>query len=377
MTASVASRYLIDDNDFELFKSVHARIVKFGLASMSCIVMESRRSARGGEDDQSHGLDGLVSLGLLTEEEKTLLEGARSLPTTLWCWIQAMAAEVMEMMSVPPPNVNMLYQEIRLAMEGVHNVQHYIQTQLPFPYVHMITLLVNVNGLVISIVAGLRVAIAVEKGQTALQIFVSASKLVAVPLMYQGMLQICVFLSDPFGDDIIDFPIRQYQKECGEACEDHLSTRAFYEQRWIDGTAPLPKARVERQLPKPPSIQEPAPAAASPAAAAAPLGQLENRLELLEQSLGCLANSVNGLHEGLQQSTMSMAQSAGSLQSQIKELSALAASVAMARPPQVLRPGDWDLAFNKGQPGAQIPREPWACCGVQTSERKAIATKPS
>ena len=37
---------------------------------------------------------------------------------------------------------------------GIHVAHNYLTTQLPFPYVHMITLLVNVNSVFIAVVAG-------------------------------------------------------------------------------------------------------------------------------------------------------------------------------------------------------------------------------
>ena len=69
----------------------------------------------------------------------------------------------MEMMKIPGPNFNMLYQEVRMGLSGIHELHKYLRTQLPFPYVHMITLLVNVNNMVMAIVM---VSNAWQKGLT-------------------------------------------------------------------------------------------------------------------------------------------------------------------------------------------------------------------
>merc|ERR1719326_2408958 len=174
--------------------------------------MDSRSASSGGGVDKAGALQKLVELSLLSEDEKMILAERQHHATTLWCWIQALCVEVLEMCKVPPPNVNMLYQEVRHAMAGIHAVKYYLHTQLPFPYVHMITLLVNLNSLVISTVAGVQAAIGLDKGRWAVACC-NAFKVFMLPVLYQGLLQICVFLSDPLGDDIIDFPIRQYQKE--------------------------------------------------------------------------------------------------------------------------------------------------------------------
>lgn len=268
-----AVRRLPNEEDWKLYKLVHARIVRYGMASLSCIAKESRGSTAS--------LDDLVNLNLLTEEEKVLMESvdpyARA--EALWCWISALSSELMEMVKLPAPNMNMLYTHIRNGIKGVHVIHQYLLTQLPFPYVHMITLLVNVHNSVVAIVAGLKFAIALQGGrwvECALQIV----QLLIVPTMYQGLLQICMFLSDPFGEDIIDFPILEYIVEVSEASAAMAKTsRAMYVERWRQRSSPLPNASLIKKLPQPATVtmksdgscvinRPPAPAAAPPPQAA-------------------------------------------------------------------------------------------------------------
>merc|ERR1712232_1419599 len=130
---------------------------------------------------------------------------------------------------------------------GITAIHEYIRTQLPFPYVHMIILLVNVNNLVMALEAGLRCGMyAWTDGHIA--VVCEAIKGMLVPLLYQGLLQITVFLSDPLGDDIIDFPIIEYQLEMSEQCFSQLGTRRLYERRKQAGLSPLQNAHVETSL---------------------------------------------------------------------------------------------------------------------------------
>lgn len=92
-----------------------------------------------------------------------------------------------------------------------------------------------------------------------------------VPLLYQGLLSICVFLADPLGDDIIDFPVRHYQLGTGARCATQLSVREFYENRVNVEKSPLPHAHVITSLvPEKADKSAPARAPASAAASAAP-----------------------------------------------------------------------------------------------------------
>jgi len=257
MMVGMGARILQEDSDWILFRSLHIRFVKYGLASLSAVAQESRHDVNFWHE--------MVDLGILTEAETTLLQETSNTAVVLWCWMSAVGAEVLEMLKIPPPNYNVFFQEIRFGVMGIHELHQHLQTQLPFPYVHMITLLVNVNNLVISSAAGLKFAIAFEKSQ-AVVCFTEVCQFLLVPLLYQGLLQICVFLSDPMGNDIIDFPIREYQVEINDTCHDQVVfTRQLYDLRRRSGLSPLPNSHVIWSLPTPPS-----PAKAPPAPAPGP-----------------------------------------------------------------------------------------------------------
>mmetsp|Transcript_23100 Transcript_23100/g.41741 ORF Transcript_23100/g.41741 Transcript_23100/m.41741 type:complete len:561 (+) Transcript_23100:79-1761(+) len=242
LTANAARR-LVRSQDWHLFKANHDRIVRYGIASLTCLAKESR----GPEAP----LDDLVNLKLLSESEKVLVEASppHTRALCLWCWMTCVATETMEMVKLPPPNMNILFNDLNAGIDGLHTVHQYLGTQLPFPYVHMITLLVDLHNIVIAVAAGMSFAVKLHEENPSACI-IEVLRLLIVPTMYQGLLQICVFLSDPMGDDIIDFPIMEYQLGISEACSSIIrTTRSVCEERWTSQVAPLPNASALRSLP--------------------------------------------------------------------------------------------------------------------------------
>lgn len=254
MTAAAARR-LVSAADWDLFEEQHAKVVRYGLASLSCLAKESR--------GPHEPLTELVEIGFLDEGEKVLIENCppHTRANALWCWMTCLATESMEMVKVPPPNLNILFNDLNAGMDGVHTVHQYLGTQLPFPYVHMITFLVDIHNIVVAMLSGLKFAIAFRDRRIsgcAIEVF----QLILVPTMYQGLLQICMFLSDPMGDDIIDFPILEYQMAVKDSCLSMLhTTRTMCERRWANSRSPLPNAIFLTKLPAPPTISQEAQAA--------------------------------------------------------------------------------------------------------------------
>lgn len=304
---SNGARKLPKKEDWELFIAVHAKVVKYGIASLTCIAQECRGNT---------GLSGVLSMGLITEHEKGLLESPiqeKAASTVLWCWMGTLSAELMEMVSLPPPNVNMLYNEIRLGIQGIQTLHHFLDTQMPFPYVHMITLLVNLHNMLVAAVAGLKFGIALERnslGDCAAQII----QVLVVPTLYMGLLQVTNLLSNPMGEDIIDFPILEYQLEVSESCSTMLKNGRFlYEKRWVEGLSPLPNANPIKELPVRGTVPggPPAPVAPKPKEAAAPAPQAPapapapplppTDIRVVEVDPACIAEPLERVKQQLRQ----------------------------------------------------------------------------
>mmetsp|Transcript_114977 Transcript_114977/g.303600 ORF Transcript_114977/g.303600 Transcript_114977/m.303600 type:complete len:161 (+) Transcript_114977:3-485(+) len=95
------------------------------------------------------------------------------------------------------------------AKDGMLVMNMYLDTPLPFGYVHLITLLVNVQNLVMALKSGFVFAqhFALAQHFAMAQQVVTLGVVVAV---YQGILQIACVIANPFGDNILNFPIAGY-----------------------------------------------------------------------------------------------------------------------------------------------------------------------
>merc|ERR1719326_1985339 len=67
----------------------------------------------------------------------------------LWCWIMRICQEFANDAAGPPPHAPQLiriFQCCLSARNGIHTINTYLLTQLPFAYVHLISLLVFLNN---------------------------------------------------------------------------------------------------------------------------------------------------------------------------------------------------------------------------------------
>eukprot|EP00746_Dinoflagellata_sp_MGD_P009422 gnl/MRDRNA2_/MRDRNA2_119164_c0_seq1.p1 gnl/MRDRNA2_/MRDRNA2_119164_c0~~gnl/MRDRNA2_/MRDRNA2_119164_c0_seq1.p1 ORF type:complete len:508 (-),score=80.53 gnl/MRDRNA2_/MRDRNA2_119164_c0_seq1:15-1538(-) len=204
------------------------QVLKYALASVTMLINAVR------------GNDSIDNLGpkrdyLLTEQELNILLDIsyRSRPVVMWGWIYALVVKICDEEGVPAARQRDLSQQCVHARDAVSVVWTYLNTQLPFAYVHLVTLLVNVNNLVMAWKCGLVFAVSVFDGESQravnqlLYIFL-------VPMLYHGLLSISYIIHDPFGEDMLDFPIMAFQEYMNE-------TAASI----IDGTGKCPGLKLQ------------------------------------------------------------------------------------------------------------------------------------
>merc|ERR1719215_1243602 len=90
------------------------------------------------------------------------------------------------------------------ARRGVENIAMVLSTPLPFPYVHLVCLLVHLSALFQCVQSGL--ALATEPALGVQHIAFELIFILAMNSLYCGLLCLAVVLWDPFGDDVVDFP---------------------------------------------------------------------------------------------------------------------------------------------------------------------------
>jgi hypothetical protein len=191
------------------FHEWHDQVLKYALASVSLVVQTVRNKGN---------IDMLAAEGLLTSEEVTLLADTpiRPRPVVMWAWICAVCTKVFEEQGIAPGKARDVVAECVKARDGISLIWTYLGTQLPFAYVHLVTFLVNLNNLVMSIKCGV-VAAASVRNENWIHAGSQLVFLGVVPLLYQGLLSVSYIIHDPFGEDMLDFPVMAFQEYMNEA----------------------------------------------------------------------------------------------------------------------------------------------------------------
>lgn len=188
-----------DSCTLDEYRPLHDQLAKFGLASVELVI----KAARG-----IHKIDDLEEKKFLTEEELAILETLtlKQRSVAVWAWIAQTCRMGFE--GLPPPNFNLIQQRCIMATQSIQLIDMFLCTQLPFAYVHLLTWLVHVQNLVVALNAGLVIS---QSYDTDLQKCIMEVLLaLVVCLIYQGLLSISYVIEDPFGDDLMDFPVMAY-----------------------------------------------------------------------------------------------------------------------------------------------------------------------
>lgn len=212
------------------------QVAKYGFASVELLVQAAKDDA---------DMDRLIEEDFLTEVECAALSKVPLLwqrPMVIWAWIMRICTSAMDHHKTPASRVNSVIQQCINAREGMATINTYLDTQLPFAYVHLITLLVNVQNLVISVKSGIIFATAIPEVNIFLMIQ-QALTLLIVCFIYQALLQISYMIMDPFGDDVLDFPIKAYTSYLAASIDAMLEAQPECPVVAEDGSLHRPKSR--------------------------------------------------------------------------------------------------------------------------------------
>lgn len=198
-------------------------VVKWGMASIFLLVKAAR-------DD--HYDSDLVSKGLISASELERLQGIslHGRAMVMWAWIMRISQETFEAARGPRPHAPKLmavFNQCIAARNGIQVIHTYLQTQLPFAYVHLLTLLVNVNNIVVAIKCGAVFIVAMAKDDHQTMGY-QLLMLVLVPVLYHGLLSISYVIQDPFGEDMLDFPIAAFVDYVAQCCDAALVAQDRY-----------------------------------------------------------------------------------------------------------------------------------------------------
>jgi len=168
--------------------------------------------ARGQESEAN--LRENVNRGLMTEEELQIMKNMAAKPQVVWVWICRLIHHLADLgkfrnQHITEPQLDALCVKARAAIGELFT---YIDTQIPFAWVHILTVIVVLSNLLVATKSGLIVGGMMrpdgEWSWTA--VAVQACHVILVPCVYHAFLLLSAQLSDPLGDNFNDFPSYAY-----------------------------------------------------------------------------------------------------------------------------------------------------------------------
>jgi hypothetical protein len=180
------------------------QVLKYAFCSIELFLQAANR-----EPD----LQALVEMDYLSAIEANYLSTLENLwqrPMVMWAWILNILMNAMDHEKTPGGRVNLVIGQCCGARNGMTHLWAHLDTQLPFAYTHLVMLLINIQSFLISIKSGIICAKSWPDGRY-FTMGSSVGKAMIVAFVYQALIQICYVIVDPFGDDVLDFPIAAYR----------------------------------------------------------------------------------------------------------------------------------------------------------------------
>ena len=211
-------------------REVRCLIARYSLAAYQLLFIEARAAdiASGNEAKSEEAVleavRHLAAQGTLTSEELKVLEPLPAKSAIVVGWMARLWERIMDKESglaasayprnSDPGRFTIVYTQLFNARNAISLCHQYMQTQLPYGYIHLILCLVHVTALANSIYCGIHLGIVMKEtvgygdGAEVLVplIFVRVLRILFIPLLLDGMLLIGTVIAMPLGDDSDDFP---------------------------------------------------------------------------------------------------------------------------------------------------------------------------
>jgi len=177
------------------------RVIRLSCLSHRLIYNQAQK-LESEEDLQLH-----VDSGLMTHEELQALIDAPCKPQIVWTWISRLfftLYSTKKLDDIPAPVLARFDGIFSDASNAIHDIFMYIETQVPFPYVHLLYTMVVLNNLLIAVKCSCIIGCAkdFDSGVLAIEVL----HVFLVPFAYHSFLAMGFELSNPFGSDPIDMP---------------------------------------------------------------------------------------------------------------------------------------------------------------------------
>jgi predicted membrane chloride channel (bestrophin family) len=178
---------------------------------------EARENGEG--DEIVETLDICVELGFLTEDEKTELNRYSNQAMCIWVWVAKLVAEYAQL---PREASEHAVEHCLAGRTATQAVNTFVETPLPFAYVHIIVFIVKVAIVVLVMQAAMVTAKSYASGSIN-SVCVQTFMVVFVPSIYQGLLTMDRKFRNPFGHNMSDFPRQHYRQGCYSRAIDYAA----------------------------------------------------------------------------------------------------------------------------------------------------------
>lgn len=181
------------------------------------------------QEGQEAPVDKAVAMDLLTPEEKEKLVKLSPYNSfvhaeTLWVWLAKAVTMCHDQgLTKGPPHYCALMAAIDQGRHGITMIQAHLETPIPFGYVHMLCMMVQLHNFIMTVLMALTCVknSGGEKGMQPVSMFRTAFRAFFMPFLYNAILILNAQVSDPFSGDDGDFDWNNYDVSI------KLSTKAF------------------------------------------------------------------------------------------------------------------------------------------------------
>jgi len=213
---SLALAGLLHENTDEQ-ENVKNIILRYGLLTHHLIYIEAQEKFTNNEQKDREVWEDIERQRLITYQEAKVLKKIRRKPEAVWGWILSYLQAAMEAEILPDDRLEHFTEICRAGRQASGSVMLHIRCQLPLPYVHLICIVVNLYQTILAFTSGMIICTA-EETDLHQEIILQIARFLLYCVIYQGILETAEKMTNPLGEDDIDFPQLfiqwSLQKEC-------------------------------------------------------------------------------------------------------------------------------------------------------------------
>jgi len=186
------------------------------LLSHRLVFAEAQR--REGPEHLQH----LIDVGMLTEEECVRLQGKPRKAQLVMVWLDTFFhGPVMATGRINYKTVRNLDMWVSQCRGSIGQIFAYINTQLPYSYVHLLSIAVLLSNTMVAVKCGVAVGKNLSPTTPTDYVFcaVQAFQVFFVPFSYHAFIHLCDELANPLGDDFGSFPGYAFHCQLRDTCK--------------------------------------------------------------------------------------------------------------------------------------------------------------